>query len=80
MPADQSRSKDRKVALRAVEPAAATTQVIRRRRFRVVPYLITLVTVSFAAVLGWAMWNAYMVTPWTRDASISAFSSLSCAP
>jgi multidrug resistance efflux pump len=44
-----------------------------KRRFRVVPYIITLVTVTIAAMLGWAMWNAYMGTPWTRDGTVRTY-------
>src|SRR5258707_14751164 len=38
-----------------------------RRRLRVFPVLITLVTIALAAGLGLAMWDAYMGAPWTRD-------------
>jgi multidrug resistance efflux pump len=35
--------------------------------------LITLATVAVAALLGWAMWNAYMASPWTRDGAVRAY-------
>jgi multidrug resistance efflux pump len=35
--------------------------------------LITLGTVAVAAVLGWAMWSAYMGSPWTRDGAVRAY-------
>ena len=35
--------------------------------------LITLATIAIAVVLGWAMWNAYMVAPWTRDSTIRTY-------
>jgi multidrug resistance efflux pump len=40
---------------------------------RVVPVLITLATVGIAIVLGRAMWDTYMVAPWTRDSMIRAY-------
>jgi multidrug resistance efflux pump len=42
-------------------------------RLRIIPVLITLVTVALAASLGWAMWNAYMGTPWTRDGAVRVY-------
>ena len=47
--------------------------MVRRRRFRVVPYLITLTAVSIAAALGWATWNTYMGSPWTRDGMVRTY-------
>ncbi|HEV2099546.1 MAG TPA: HlyD family secretion protein [Stellaceae bacterium] len=44
-----------------------------RRHLRVVPFLITLLAVALAAALGWAMWNAYMATPWTRDGTVRVY-------
>jgi multidrug resistance efflux pump len=44
----------------------------RARLPRVGPILITLVTAAIAVILGWAMWDAYMATPWTRDATVRA--------
>ena len=28
---------------------------------------------GFAIVLGWAMWNAYMGAPWTRDGTVRSY-------
>jgi multidrug resistance efflux pump len=39
---------------------------------RVGPLLITLTAAATAAIFGWAMWNAYMGAPWTRDATVRA--------
>src|ERR1700677_237738 len=39
-------------------------------RRRIVPILITLATIAVAIPLGWAMWNAYMAAPWTRDGTV----------
>ena len=40
------------------------------RHLRIVPILITLAIVMLAVLLGWATWNAYMGTPWTRDGTV----------
>lgn len=40
---------------------------------RSVPFLVTLVTTGVAVVLGWAMWNTYMGTPWTRDGTVRSY-------
>jgi RND family efflux transporter MFP subunit len=35
--------------------------------------LITLVVLAAAGALGWAMWDAYMGAPWTRDGTVRAY-------
>jgi multidrug resistance efflux pump len=45
----------------------------QRRRTRILPLFITLTTVGIAIVLGRAMWDAYMVAPWTRDSVVRAY-------
>ncbi|MGX5828192.1 HlyD family secretion protein [Mesorhizobium sp. 43Arga] len=40
---------------------------------RVVAFAITVATTVVAALLGWAMWGAYMETPWTRNATVRAY-------
>jgi hypothetical protein len=40
-----------------------------RPRMRIIPLLLTLGTVALAGLLGWGMWEVYMGTPWTRDAT-----------
>jgi multidrug resistance efflux pump len=42
-------------------------------RLRVVPILITFITVAIAAALSWAMWDVYMAAPWTRDATVRVY-------
>jgi multidrug resistance efflux pump len=42
-------------------------------RIRIVPILITLGAVALAAPLSWAMWEAYMGAPWTRDGTVRAY-------
>ncbi len=43
------------------------------QHFRVLPLLITLITVAAAVGLGWATWKAYMGAPWTRDGTVRAY-------
>src|SRR6516164_2818736 len=52
------------------EPALHETP---RHRLRILPLLITLVALAVAGALGWAMWNAYMGAPWTRDGTVRAY-------
>jgi multidrug resistance efflux pump len=52
------------------EPAPPQTP---RRRLRILPFLITLVVLAAAGALGWAMWNAHMGAPWTRDGTVRAY-------
>jgi RND family efflux transporter MFP subunit len=62
-----------------IEAELATTNRVgvhgkaKRRRVNIVPVLITLATVGIAIVLGRAMWDAYMVAPWTRDSRVRAY-------
>ena len=44
-----------------------------RRHLRILPFLTTLVALAVAGALGWAMWNAYMGAPWTRDGTVRAY-------
>ena len=57
-------------AVLALEPPVRDTP---RRRLRIFPLLITLATMAVAAALGWAMWEAYMGAPWTRDGTVRAY-------
>jgi multidrug resistance efflux pump len=54
-------------------PALAPAPSVARRRARVLPVLITLATVAVAAGFTWAMWNAYMGSPWTRDGRVRVY-------
>jgi multidrug resistance efflux pump len=56
--------------VRAVQPTAGN---MRGARIRIIPLLITLATTGCALVLGWAMWNAYMEAPWTRDSTVRTY-------
>src|SRR3979411_3318715 len=44
-----------------------------KARIPLAPILITLATVAVAALLAWAMWEAYMGAPWTRDGTVRAY-------
>jgi multidrug resistance efflux pump len=59
--------------LRVVSSAEPAARATHGARIRVVPLLITLATAGLAAGLGWAMWNAYMETPWTRDGAVRVY-------
>jgi RND family efflux transporter MFP subunit len=50
----------------------------RRRRLSIIfkrsaAVLVTLASVSLAAVLGHSTWDAYVTTPWTRDGTVRAY-------
>jgi multidrug resistance efflux pump len=49
------------------------TRKTQTRRRRVLPVLLTALVVAVAAMLGMAMWDAYMGAPWTRDAVARAY-------
>ena len=44
-----------------------------RRRVAKIPILTTLAAAALAAALSWAMWNAYMGAPWTRDSTVRTY-------
>ena len=58
---------------RAPAPMAPARPGFPKLRLRIVPVLITLATTAVAIVLGWAMWKAYMETPWTRDGTVRSY-------
>lgn len=55
--------------------APSSTPMTRRRRprIRILPVLITMIMVAVAALFSWAMWQAYMVAPWTRDGTVRVY-------
>ena len=57
----------------AVWAPEAPTRDRPRRRLHILPLLITLATIAVAVVLGRAMWDAYMGSPWTRDGTVRAY-------
>ena len=44
-----------------------------RRDSRIVPVMLTVLAATVAVLLGWAMWDAYMGAPWTRDGTVRAY-------
>jgi multidrug resistance efflux pump len=44
-----------------------------KSRIPLAPILITLGTVVLATLLAWAMWQAYMAAPWTRDGTVRVY-------
>jgi multidrug resistance efflux pump len=57
-------------AMRSPDVLAGT---MPRRRPRVLPVLLTALVAAVAVVSGRVMWDAYMGTPWTRDATVRAY-------
>ena len=45
----------------------------RRSRLRFLAFLITLVAVAIAALLGQSMWRVYVEAPWTRDGTVRVY-------
>jgi multidrug resistance efflux pump len=56
-----------------VQFAQRAGRKMHKARFRIIPLLITLATTAVAGVLGWAMWDAYMGAPWTRDGTVRTY-------
>lgn len=56
-----------------VSPRKAVSRAQPRRRFRILPLLLTLIAVAVAVLLSGWMWTVYMETPWTRDATVRAY-------
>ena len=40
---------------------------------RAVPVLVTLITLVLAGIATWALWQAYVAAPWTRDGTVRAY-------
>ena len=57
--------------LPSVPPAADSTPPVSR--LRAVPVLVTLIALILAGVGTWALWQAYMAAPWTRDGTVRAY-------
>src|SRR5471030_2594418 len=66
---DAVTSKDDGCAL----PATPSPRDKARSQYRAAPILITAGTAVIAALLAWAMWEAYMSSPWTRDGQVRAY-------
>src|SRR5262249_61424531 len=59
--------------LRVVSSVQPAVPAIRRARIRIIPVLIPLAATGLAVGFGWAMWSAYMETPWTRDGTVRVY-------
>jgi multidrug resistance efflux pump len=70
---ESKRQRDKPADRPIVASAKPMHRPMRAPRIRIVPILITLVTVAVAAAFGWAMWKAYMETPWTRDGVVRTY-------
>jgi multidrug resistance efflux pump len=62
----------------APKPVANNSNNARARppapkRIRLMPILITLVTLAVACVLLWVTWQTYVATPWTRDGTVRVY-------
>jgi multidrug resistance efflux pump len=55
----------------AAPPAAADQAPVTR--LWTVPVMVTLIILAMAGVAVWAMWQAYMAAPWTRDGTVRAY-------
>ncbi|MFL5284095.1 MAG: biotin/lipoyl-binding protein, partial [Rhodopila sp.] len=53
--------------------AADTGRLVPAGVMQAVPALVTLLLFAVAAVGAWAMWQAYMAAPWTRDGTVRAY-------
>ena len=69
----EAKSERKNTDLHVVCSTQPTAYKMHKAPIRAVPVLITLVTAVFAVVLGWAMWDAYMAAPWTRDGTVRTY-------
>jgi multidrug resistance efflux pump len=59
--------------LHIIGSAQPAVRKMPKAPIRTLPLLITLATTVLAVVLGWAMWDAYMGAPWTRDGTVRTY-------
>jgi multidrug resistance efflux pump len=67
---------DVQVRTQAREPPRAPpaeADLAPTRRLHAVPVLVTLIGLVLAGIATWAMWQAYMAAPWTRDGTVRAY-------
>src|ERR1700733_12429917 len=69
----KNKSEDKGADLRVVRSAQPSESNMPKARIRIIPLLITLATTGCAVVFGWAIWNAYMGAPWTRDGTVRTY-------
>lgn len=56
-----------------VDAPEPTVRATPRRRWRILPLLLTLAAIICAAWLGKAAWDDYVGAPWTRDGTVRAY-------
>jgi multidrug resistance efflux pump len=56
--------------IRVVRSAEPTARNVHKKQIQIVPFVVTLATTGLAGLLGWATWNTYVGTPWTRDGTV----------
>jgi multidrug resistance efflux pump len=69
-------SKSRPETTEADREIAVSPDLVARapeRRWRILPLLLTFAAVALAVGLGWMMWDAYVVAPWTRDGTVRTY-------
>src|SRR5271163_4756195 len=71
--AETKSERGKSAALHVFRAAKTTAHNLPKVRIRIIPLLITLATTALAGVLGWAMWETYMGTPWTRDGTVRVY-------
>jgi multidrug resistance efflux pump len=69
----RGKAADAPAPIRSPEPVSHAPASPKGPRMRILPLLLTLATALLAGLLGWGMWEAYMGTPWTRDATVRAY-------
>jgi len=62
-----------RVQARELPPAPVFVADPPASRLRAVPLLVTSIALVLAGVGVWAMWQAYMAAPWTRDGTVRAY-------
>jgi multidrug resistance efflux pump len=67
----QLRARTQAAELPSMPPAADSSPPVSR--LRAVPVLVTLIALALAGIGTWALWQAYIAAPWTRDGTVRAY-------
>jgi multidrug resistance efflux pump len=73
MPDPEIKPERKNADLHVIRFQQPAVQKMHKAPIRTLPLLITLATTVVAVVLGWAMWDAYMGAPWTRDGTVRTY-------
>ena len=57
----------------APAPPPAAEKLTPSGLMQAVPAMITLILLGIAGIGVWALWQAYMAAPWTRDGAVRAY-------